>query len=85
MRLLAAFLQGLRNKQTEIDLAKEACNADMVCDSCSTKQRNRAFCYFCNATQRVPICAECGATKCVSGASVMRQMLARNKKEIIAH
>lgn len=56
---------GLRNKQIEIDLAKEACNADMVCDSCHTKQRNRAFCYFCNATQRVPICAECGATKCL--------------------
>ena len=47
----------------QIDLAKEACNHDMTCDACGTKQRNRAFCYFCNAVQRVPICAECGTTK----------------------
>ena len=50
----------------QIDLAKEACNHDMTCDACGTKQRNRAFCYFCNAVQRVPICAECGTTKYAS-------------------
>ena len=56
-------MQALRNKVQQIDLAKEACNHEMVCDSCSTKQRNRAFCYFCSAVQRLPTCAECGSTK----------------------
>ena len=57
------LVQALRSRVQQIDLAKEPCNHDMVCDSCSTKQRNRAFCYFCNAVQRLPTCAECGSTK----------------------
>lgn len=24
------------------------------------KQKNRAFCYFCNAVQKLPVCAQCG-------------------------
>ena len=37
----------------------------MVCDSCQNKQKNRAFCHFCTAVQRLPQCAECGRTKCM--------------------
>ena len=24
------------------------------------RQKNRAFCYFCNSVQKLPICAQCG-------------------------
>lgn len=24
------------------------------------KQKNRAFCYFCNSFQKLPVCAQCG-------------------------
>lgn len=24
------------------------------------KQKNRAFCYFCNSVQKLPVCAQCG-------------------------
>jgi ribosomal protein L32 len=57
-------MQGLRSRQQQVDLAKEACNSEMVCDTCGMKQRNRAFCYFCSSTQKTPVCTECGATKC---------------------
>ncbi|XP_046860553.1 zinc finger protein 330 homolog isoform X2 [Xenia sp. Carnegie-2017] len=30
------------------------------------RQKNRAFCYFCSAIQKIPICAECGKSKCMS-------------------
>lgn len=29
------------------------------------KQKSRAFCYFCNSLQRLPICAQCGKVKCM--------------------
>lgn len=29
------------------------------------KQKSRAFCYFCQSVQRLPICAQCGKIKCM--------------------
>lgn len=29
------------------------------------KQKSRAFCYFCQSIQRLPICAQCGKVKCM--------------------
>jgi hypothetical protein len=29
------------------------------------RQKNRAFCYFCQSVQRLPVCAECGKMKCM--------------------
>ena len=37
----------------------------MECDKCERKQKNRAFCYFCQSVQRLPQCAECGKVKCM--------------------
>ncbi|KAG8134582.1 putative Zinc finger protein [Naja naja] len=44
------------------------------CDKCQRRQKNRAFCYFCNSTQKLPICAQCGIvvlgkTKCMMKSS----------------
>lgn len=30
------------------------------CDRCKKQQKNRAFCYFCQAVQSLPVCAQCG-------------------------
>lgn len=38
----------------------------MDCDKCERKQKSRAFCYFCASVQRLPMCAQCGKTKCMS-------------------
>lgn len=46
------------------ELTDYPCNASIQCGECDRKQKNRAFCYFCSAIQRVPICAQCGKTKC---------------------
>ncbi|NXP87018.1 ZN330 protein, partial [Passerina amoena] len=54
----------IRASRANIDLAKHPCNASMV-----KRQKNRAFCYFCNAVQKLPICAQCGKTKCMMKSS----------------
>lgn len=38
------------------------------------KQKSRAFCYFCQSLQRLPICAQCGKIKCMlkTGDCVVR-------------
>lgn len=46
-------------------LDKLPCNSTMECDKCQRKQKNRAFCYFCQNIQRLPQCAECGKSKCM--------------------
>lgn len=46
-------------------LAEHPCNAAMECDKCMKKQKNRAFCYFCASIQRIPMCCQCGKTKCM--------------------
>ncbi|XP_018418916.1 PREDICTED: zinc finger protein 330 [Nanorana parkeri] len=52
-----------------VDLAKHPCNASMECDKCQRRQKNRAFCYFCSSVQKVPMCAQCGKTKCMMKSS----------------
>lgn len=37
----------------------------LQCDKCQRKQKSRAFCYFCQSVQRLPICAQCGKMKCM--------------------
>uniref|UniRef100_A0A8D3DL44 Zinc finger protein 330 n=1 Tax=Scophthalmus maximus TaxID=52904 RepID=A0A8D3DL44_SCOMX len=62
-----------REKQTRanrdhVDVAKHPCNFNMDCDKCQRKQKNRAFCYFCNSVQKLPVCAQCGKTKCMKSS-----------------
>lgn len=47
------------------NIAEEPCNFNMECDKCKKVQKNRAFCYFCQAAQRLPVCAACSKTKCL--------------------
>ena len=42
----------LRTKHEKRDMVEFACNAVMECDQCQRKQKNRAFCYFCQSIQR---------------------------------
>lgn len=64
----------IRNAREHVDLAAHPCNVPMECDKCQKKQKNRAFCYFCQAVQRLPTCAHCGKVKCMlkSGDCVVR-------------
>ncbi|VEL21009.1 unnamed protein product [Protopolystoma xenopodis] len=54
------------------DLATNPSNLLMVGLKCrdnivpSGMQKNRAFCYFCQSMQRLPICGHCGKQKCMS-------------------
>uniref|UniRef100_A0A673JMK4 Zinc finger protein 330 n=2 Tax=Sinocyclocheilus rhinocerous TaxID=307959 RepID=A0A673JMK4_9TELE len=32
------------------------------------RQKNRAFCYFCSSVQKLPMCAQCGKTKCMKAS-----------------
>lgn len=56
----------INKQQYERGLNKRPCNHLMECDHCKRTQKNRAFCYFCNRLQRLPICAQCGKMKCMS-------------------
>eukprot|EP01138_Halocafeteria_seosinensis_P010992 gb/GECG01011227.1/.p1 GENE.gb/GECG01011227.1/~~gb/GECG01011227.1/.p1 ORF type:complete len:288 (+),score=24.34 gb/GECG01011227.1/:1-864(+) len=49
------------------DFVKLPSNSTMLCGACGKRQKNRAFCYFCQAIQKNPMCAECGRIKCMSG------------------
>ncbi|XP_076623790.1 zinc finger protein 330 homolog Noa36 [Colletes latitarsis] len=64
----------IRTAKDQIDLAKFPCNAVMECDKCNKKQKSRAFCYFCQSVQRLPMCAHCGKMKCMlkTGDCVVR-------------
>ncbi|XP_076118120.1 zinc finger protein 330 homolog [Mytilus galloprovincialis] len=60
-----------RERQREIrtqekSLVERPCNYIMECDSCKKQQKNRAFCYFCNTLQRLPVCGQCGKQKCLA-------------------
>ena len=55
----------IRSNKERRPLADLPCNAVMECDKCERKQKNRAFCYFCQSIQRLPQCAECGKVKCM--------------------
>lgn len=59
--------QKMRQDQAVVeDVTTLPGNMEMVCDSCELRQKNRAFCYFCGTVQRLPQCAQCGRTKCMS-------------------
>ncbi|VDK47559.1 unnamed protein product [Taenia asiatica] len=58
-------LKEIRQSRFNIPLASHPCNASMECDKCQKTQKNRAFCYFCGAVQRLPMCAQCGKQKCI--------------------
>ncbi|CAL7944304.1 unnamed protein product [Xylocopa violacea] len=64
----------IRTAKDQLDLAKFPCNAVMECDKCGKKQKSRAFCYFCQSLQRLPMCAHCGKIKCMlkTGDCVVR-------------
>ncbi|XP_015521387.1 zinc finger protein 330 homolog [Neodiprion pinetum] len=66
----------IRTAKGQIDLAKFPSNAIMECDKCNRKQKSRAFCYFCQSVQRLPICAQCGKVKCMlkTGDCVVRHV-----------
>ena len=62
----------MRERQKEIaskrdhqSIVMKPCNGLMECDKCQRTQKNRAFCYFCQNLQRLPMCAECGKQKCM--------------------
>uniref|UniRef100_A0A1A8BNG5 Zinc finger protein 330 n=1 Tax=Nothobranchius kadleci TaxID=1051664 RepID=A0A1A8BNG5_NOTKA len=57
-----------RANREHVDVAKHPCNSNMECDKCQRKQKNRAFCYFCNSVQKLPVCAQCGKTKCMKSS-----------------
>ncbi|XP_028658574.2 zinc finger protein 330 [Erpetoichthys calabaricus] len=59
----------MRANREVVDLAKHPCNASMECDKCQRRQKNRSFCYFCSSVQKLPICAQCGKTKCMMKSS----------------
>lgn len=50
----------------------DPCNAVIECCECKRLQRNRAFCYFCSAVQKLPMCGQCGRTKCMNGDCAVR-------------
>lgn len=64
----------IRTAKDNLELAKYPCNAAMECEKCRRKQKNRAFCYFCQSVQRLPQCAHCGKIKCMlkTGDCVIR-------------
>ncbi|XP_065282924.2 zinc finger protein 330 homolog [Dermacentor albipictus] len=57
--------KAIRGNAARVNLGDHPCNAVMECDKCARKQKNRAFCYFCSAVQRLPVCAKCGKMKCM--------------------
>jgi len=58
----------LREQRDHVELAERPCNFSMECDKCGVRQKNRAFCYFCAAVQKLPICAQCGKQKCMKSS-----------------
>ncbi|KAJ8911344.1 hypothetical protein NQ315_014188 [Exocentrus adspersus] len=64
----------IRTAKGNIQLAEHPCNLSMECEKCHRKQKSRAFCYFCQSVQRLPICAQCGKIKCMlkTGDCVIR-------------
>ncbi|XP_076273367.1 zinc finger protein 330 homolog Noa36 [Rhynchophorus ferrugineus] len=55
----------IRTAKENVQLAQHPCNVTMECEKCHKKQKSRAFCYFCQSVQRLPICAQCGKIKCM--------------------
>lgn len=66
--------KNIREAKEHRSLVDQACNYLMECDKCHKSQKNRAFCYFCSALQRLPQCGHCGKVKCMmkSGDCIIR-------------
>lgn len=58
--------KGIRTASEFRSLVKQPCNTIMECDKCQRRQKNRAFCYFCQSVQKLPSCAQCGKSKCMA-------------------
>jgi len=55
----------IASRRDHQSIVNRPCNSIMECDKCGRTQKNRAFCYFCQSLQRLPVCAECGKQKCM--------------------
>jgi len=55
----------IRSDKTLEDITKSPCNFTMECDKCQRMQKNRAYCYFCQTIQKLPMCGACGKQKCM--------------------
>ncbi|XP_071949740.1 zinc finger protein 330-like [Antedon mediterranea] len=66
--------KGIRAGNEAKSIVEWPCNFTMECDKCKRRQKNRAFCYFCQSIQKLPVCAHCGKTKCMqkSGDCVVK-------------
>lgn len=66
--------KGIRTAHMDRSIVEMPCNFIMECDQCRTTQKNRAFCYLCSTLQRLPVCAQCGKSKCMmkSGDCVIK-------------
>jgi hypothetical protein len=42
----------IRARMDKRNIVDQPCNFSMECDRCHLKQKNRAFCYFCQNIQR---------------------------------
>ncbi|XP_060557593.1 zinc finger protein 330 homolog, partial [Ruditapes philippinarum] len=64
----------IRKSHNERPIVERPCNFLMECEQCGKSQKNRAFCYFCNSLQRLPVCGACGKQKCMmkTGDCVIR-------------
>ena len=38
--------------QQHLNIAERPCNFTMECDKCTRRQKNRAFCYFCQSVSK---------------------------------
>lgn len=56
----------LRKQRLETNLIAHPSNVLMECVQCGKRQKNRAFCYFCQSVQRLPMCCHCGKQKCTA-------------------
>jgi hypothetical protein len=50
------------------------------CDRCKKQQKNRAFCYFCQAVQALPVCAQCGTIEEYVSSSMHTKAYSRQTK-----
>ncbi|XP_022086224.1 zinc finger protein 330 homolog [Acanthaster planci] len=55
----------IRKGAEQRQIAQWPCNFTMECDKCGRRQKNRAFCYFCSAVQKLPVCGHCAKVKCM--------------------
>eukprot|EP00921_Rhytidocystis_pertsovi_P009453 GHVQ01015197.1.p1 GENE.GHVQ01015197.1~~GHVQ01015197.1.p1 ORF type:complete len:327 (+),score=58.30 GHVQ01015197.1:354-1334(+) len=62
-----ALQKNIKSGRPRDDFKTNPANAEMICDSCQRRQKNRFSCYFCSQIQKVLVCCECGRMKCTDG------------------